>query len=175
MAGCATIRHMQFFKRFELWVLLALIVAGLAWVFMSGGKDDNSDDTTGASITESDAPLRLHRCMLKRDYGNARLDIDLRVRNDSAEKLVMQTPKVKLLTGKGREVPSFFLPFDPIPEIAPKSSQDVQLRYWLDAADLDGALKLEVDGKSLPIKSDKAFDLKTMANSEEKVMLTGGW
>jgi hypothetical protein len=166
---------MHYLKRFELWMLLALIVAGLAWVFLPGGNEDSPDDTGGPSVTESDAPLRLHRCVLKRDYGNARLDIELRVRHDGAEKLVMQTPKVKLLTGKGREVPSFFLPFDPIPEVAPNSSQDVQLRYWLDAGDLDDALNLEVDGKSLPIKSDKAFDLKAMANSEERIIPAGSW
>jgi hypothetical protein len=78
-------------KRIEIWVLLAVIVAGLAWVFLS--RDHGEDETTGGGTTTVDdaqAPLKLHRCTVKRDYGNARLDIDLRVRNDSAEKWVMQ-------------------------------------------------------------------------------------
>jgi hypothetical protein len=163
-------------KRIEIWVLLAVIVAGLAWVFLS--RDHGEDETTGGGTTTVDdaqAPLKLHRCTVKRDYGNARLDIDLRVRNDSAEKWVMQAPKVKLLTGKGREVPSFFLPFDPVPEVAPKSSQDVQLRYWLEAADLQGALALEVDDKKLSVKNEMAFDLNALANGEEKVIEAGKW
>jgi hypothetical protein len=163
-------------KRIELWVLLAVIVAGVVWVFLSrdnGGEEQTAGGTT--AVEDTQAPLRLHRCTLKRDYGNARLDIDLRVRNDSAEKLVMQAPKVRLLTGKGRDVPSFFLPFDPVPEVPPKSSQDVQLRYWLEAADLQDALTLEVDGKRLEVKSEKAFDVNAMANGEEKVIEAGKW
>jgi hypothetical protein len=167
---------MHFFRRVELWVLLAIILAGLAWVFMSGRNHE--EDVAGgdvAAVENAHAPLQLHRCVLKRDYGNARLDIELRVRNDRAEKLVMQTPQVKLLTGNGREVPSFFLPFDPIPEVPGKSTQDVQLRYWLEAADLQGALTLEVDGKTLPVKSAKAFDLNAMKNDEENIIEPETW
>jgi hypothetical protein len=163
-------------KRIELWVLLAMIVAGLVWVFLS--RDDGEDDMPGGgttSVADDQAPLKLHRCTLKRDYGNARLDIELRVRNDGAGKLVMQSPKVKLLTGKGREVPSFFLPFDAVPEVAAKSAQDVQLRYWLETADLRESLTLEVDGKTMPVKSAKAFDIEAMKNGEERVMQPGEW
>jgi hypothetical protein len=166
---------MHFFKRIELWVLLAVIVAGLAWVFTSGGDEDDASDDGVAAVEQDGAPLKLHRCVLKRDYGNARLDIELRARNDGAETLVLQTPKVKLLTGKGREVPSFFLPFDPVPEVAAKSSLDVQLRYWLEKADLQDALTLEVDGKQLPVKGGKPFDLEAMKNGEEQIVQPGGW
>ncbi|OAI56235.1 hypothetical protein AYO49_04695 [Verrucomicrobiaceae bacterium SCGC AG-212-N21] len=165
-------------KRIELWVLLAVIIAGLAWVFLSrddGDQDATGSVTTAATTEDTQAPLKLHRCTLKRDYNNARLDIDLRVKNDGAEPLAMQAPKVKLLTGKGREVPSFFLPFDPVPQVAPKATQDVQLRYWLESADLQEALKLEIDGKSLPVKSEKPFDLNAMTNGEEKVIQAGAW
>lgn len=166
---------MHLLKRIELWVLLLLIVAGLAWVFTSGNGEDDSGDDGAARVEEGGAPLRLHRCVLKRDYANARLDIELRVRNDSPGPLPMQAPKVKLLTGKGREVPSFFLPFDAVPEVAAKSTQDVQLRYWLETADLQGALTLEVDGKPLPVKGEKAFDLAVVKNGEEKVIRQGEW
>jgi hypothetical protein len=166
---------MHFLKRIELWLLLALIVGGLAWVFMSGSADEDPGDAGTASTGTTESPLKLHRCVLERDYGNARLDIELRVRNDGSDKLVMRAPKVRLLTDKGREVPSYFLPFDPVPEVPPKSASDVQLRYWLEAPDLQGALILEVDGKSLPVKGAKAFDLKAMKNDEEKVIPAGGW
>jgi hypothetical protein len=174
--ACATIRHMHLLKRIELWVLLAVVLAGLAWVFMSGGsREDTVNDGGAASARDAQAPLQLHRCVLKRDYGNARLDIDLRVRNDGTEKLLMRSPKVKLLAPKGREIPSYFLPFDPVPEIPPHSAQDVQLRYWLETADLQGALSLEVDGKTLAIKSEGAFDLNSVKNNEEKVISPGAW
>ncbi len=169
---------MNFLKRIELWVLLAVIVAGLVWVFTSSSSDEEEPDASDgatSSVETHEAPLKLHRCVLERDYGNARLDIELRVRNDSSDKLVLQAPKVKLLTDKGREVPSFFLPFDPVPEVAVKSTLDVQLRYWLDAADLQGALTLEVDGKTIPVKSTKAFDLVSMKNAEKKVLEPKEW
>jgi hypothetical protein len=163
-------------KRIELWVLLAIIVAGLAWVFLSrGSKEADIFADTATSGADASAPLQLHRCVLKRDYGNARLDIDLHVRNDSSEKLVMQAPAVKLLAGNNREVPSFFLPFDPVPEVPAKSAVDVQLRYWLEASDLNGPLELEVAGKRLPIKGAASFDLKNMGNGEEKVIQAGTW
>jgi hypothetical protein len=163
-------------KRIELWVLLAIIVAGLAWVFLSRGSHE-ADFSAGTATSGSDAsaPLQLHRCVLKRDYGNARLDIDLHVRNDTAEKLVLQAPHVKLLAANNREVPSFFLPFDPVPEVAANSALDVQLRYWLEASDLGGPLELEVAGKRLAIKGAGSFDLKSMGNGEEKVIQPGAW
>jgi hypothetical protein len=167
---------MHLLKRIELWVLLAVVVTGLGWVFLSGGSREE-DVVSGAAVPLEDAkvPLQLHRCVLKRDYGNARLDIDLRVRNDGTEKLLMRSPKVKLLAAKGREIPSYFLPFDPVPEVPPDSAQDVQLRYWLEAADLQGALTLEIDGKTLAIKSAGAFDLSSVKNNEEKAILPGEW
>jgi hypothetical protein len=148
----------------------------MAWVFLSSG--DGKVDTPGGEATTDTAaapPLQLHRCVLKRDYGNARLDIELHVRNDTAEKLVMQAPKVKLLGDKGREIPSFFLPFDPVPEVSPHSALDVQLRYWLEESDLKGPLHLEVDGKRLDIKGGAPFDLKSLENGEERVIQPGSW
>jgi hypothetical protein len=167
---------MHFLKRVELWVLLAVVIGGLAWVFMSGHREEEDLSAAGTTATaDSQAPLRLHRCVLKRDHGNARLDIELRVRNDGAETLVMHPPKVKLVAAGGRVVPEFFLPFEPRPEVAPGASQDVQLRYWLEWSDLKGALTLEVDGKTLAIKGKEPFDLNSMENDVEKVLQPGSW
>lgn len=166
---------MHFLKRIELWILLAVVVAGLAWVFTSGGSEEEAGDGGPATVEDSRAPLQLHRCVLKRDYANARLDIELRVRNDGPDALAMQSPKVKLLSTRGNEVPSFFLPFDPIPQVPAQSTQDVQLRYWLETADLQGALTLHVGDRTLPVKGVAAFDLNTLKNGEEKVVREGEW
>ena len=168
---------MHFPKRIELWLLVAVVVGGLAWVFLSGGSDEEEKVDGGGTVSTTDtkAPLQLHRCVLKRDHGNARLDIELRVRNDSADKLLMTEPKVTLLTAKGRKVPGYYLPFEPPPEVEPRTTQDLQLRYWLEASDLQGTLTLEVDGKSLAIKGGNAFDLNALKNEEEKVIQPGAW
>ena len=167
---------MNFLKRIEVWILLALLGGGLAWVFLSrSSSDDQTSEPTTASAEASSGPLNLRRCVVERDYGNARLDVDVSIRNDNEEKLRCLPPKVKLLAAKGREIPSFFLPFDKQPEIPGKSTQDVQLRYWAEEADLAGALTLEVEGTQLQIKSAKPFELQAMQNAEKKILKPGEW
>jgi len=168
---------MNYLKRIELWVLLALIVAGLVFVFTSKPAEDDLDPSRPAANDSGNAKaaLVLHRTTLERDYGNVRLDLELRIRNDKSEKLVAQSPAVKLLSGSGREVPTFFLPFDPIPEVPAKGSQDVQLRYWLETADLQGPLTLEVNGQRLEVKSAQPLDIATLKNGEKKVIKGTAW
>lgn len=173
---------MTFLKRIEVWVLLAVIAAGLVWVFSSGSGDIDGEDgesenpmATSGSLTPASGPIQIYRSVVERDYGNARLDLEVRVRHEGSEKLVLQSPKVRLLTGSGREVPSFFLPFDAQPEVAPKSTQDVQLRYWLEKKDLAEALTLEVNGVSVPVKSATPLDLETLKSGEKKVFRAGEW
>ncbi len=172
---------MQVLKRVEIWVLLALVGSGLVWVFTTGsGPDDEAAEPgaaagTGAGEQSSTAPLVLHRALLERDYGNGRLELEVRVRNDSPSKLTLQPPQVKLVSGSGREVQPFFLPFEPQPEVAASATQDVQLRYWLDKKDLEGSLTLTVGGASIEVKGARPFDLETLKTKEQKVFRAGEW
>ena len=169
---------MHFLKRIELWVLAIVLLAGTIWVLTSRhSSDEEPADTTSSSLHANDdaAPLKLHQCVIERDYGNARLHIELRIKNDDDEKLRCLPPKVKLLTAKGREVPSFFLPFNKPPEVAGKSTQDVELVYWLEESDLSDALTLEVRDQKLAIKSAKPSDLKSVENSKKKSLKPGEW
>lgn len=161
-------------RRIELWLLFAVIAAGLIFVFASRHRDD--EDAGGAPPAPADdPPIVLHRCVIERDRGNARLDIELRLRNDRSEMLVLQPPKARLLAASGRDIPAFFLPFEELPEVPPKTTRDVQLRYWLEAADLQGALKLEVDRGTVDVKSAKPFDLETLKNGDRKTFGAGEW
>lgn len=163
-------------KRIELWVLGAMAMMGIILVFTTRHRDDETDaSTAGATTTSSEAPLKLHRCSLERDLDHVRLDLELQVRNSSGEKLPLQPPKARLLGAKGREIPGFYLPFEQPPEIPPMTTQDVQLRYWLDEADLQGAIQLEVEGKTVEVKSAKPFDLNTLKNGEKKTFNAGEW
>ncbi len=164
-------------RRIELWLLLAVIVAGLIFVFASRRHDDDQAGSadSGGSVSSGDEPIKLHRCVLKRDSGFAQLDIELRVRNAAAEKLVLQPPTATLRSATGREIQGFYLPFEPQPEVAAGSTQDVQVRYWVEAADLEGALRLEVDGRIVEVKSAKSFDLSAMKNGEARTFNAGEW
>ncbi|HSI62607.1 MAG TPA: hypothetical protein VLE43_05795 [Candidatus Saccharimonadia bacterium] len=173
---------MNLFKRVELWVLLAVVLGGLVWVFTSGPADEDEAATdspprkTGTVVKGDPAkPLQVHRSILERDYGNARLDIEVRIQNAGKEKLVLQPPHVRLLTGSGREIPGFFLPFEPQPEIASGTTQDVQLRYWLEKKDLQEALTLEVNGLQAKVKGAQPFDLEALKSKEQKTFLPDAW
>ena len=72
-------------------------------------------------------------------------------------------------------MPGFYLPFEPLPEVAGKTTQDVLIRYWLKGDDLQGSLTFEVDGRKLEVKSAKAFDLNSVPNLEERTFKSGEW
>lgn len=163
-------------KRPELWVFLALTLAGLAYALLSRRSGEGSAaDGRADDAVPAEAALRLHRCVLTRDGRGARLDIALRVRNETAAGIVMQPPGVRLSAAKGRDIPPFYLPFDPRPEIALNSTQDVLARYWIEAADLEGSLVLHVGDRSLEVKSATPLDLGTLPEREGKTFNPGAW
>ena len=171
---------MNLFKRIEVIILLVLAAGGAIWVLSNSGSPDDeaAGDSAAASATaqnEERGANKLHRCTVERDYGNARLDIELRFANRGAKKLVMQPPQVKLLTDAGREVVPFFLPFDPVPEIPAGSTQDVRLRYWMEKADLQGGLKLVIGNDSIEVKAAAAFDLEKLKNKEPRTFASSDW
>ena len=105
---------------------------------------------------------------LERDHGNARLDIDVRLTNPNARRLLLVAPAVRLLNAKGAEVPAFILPVEPPPELPPSTEATAKLRFWLEQEDLAGKLTLELVGTTLEVKPDKAFDLESLKNAEPK-------
>ena len=171
---------MNLFKRIEVIILLVLAAGGAVWVLSNSRSADDeqgadSAATGGAAHDEEPGANKLHRCTVERDYGNARLDVELRFANRGTKKLVMQPPQVKLITDAGREVPPFFLPFDPAPEIPAGTRQDVRLRYWLEKADLQGGLKLVIGDERIEVKSPAAFDLEKLKNKEPRVFPDSNW
>ena len=171
---------MNLFKRIEVVLLLVLAVGGAVFVLLSSSSSDpdlEPQTGLGGSVVAEGEPgaNKLHRCTLERDYGNARLDIELRFANRDAKKLVMQPPQVKLLTDAGREVPPFFLPFDPVPDIPAGTTQDVRLRYWLEKADLQSGLELVIGDERINVKSAAAFDLEKLKNKQPKVFPDANW
>lgn len=170
---------MAWMKRFEIWLVLLLALIGLAWVlWFNPTRDEFDEEVLGdndSAVAQVEEDLSLRRLVAKRDYGNVRLDIDLKVRNPKPEKLVMSPPKVRLLAGEGREVPGFFLPFEPLPEVSPNSTQEVQLRYWLEEKDLKGTLELQVDGQKLLIKDSASVEIESLKNGEETAIRSVKW
>ncbi|MCB1209913.1 MAG: hypothetical protein KDK97_11325 [Verrucomicrobiales bacterium] len=165
---------MKFFQRIEVWFLL-LIGSGLAaWALLGEPRTQDSADTPpAASSASADAPLiEVRRSTLERDYGNARLDIELRIQNPTVRPLILKSPEIQLLTSSDREVPAFFLPADPPPQLAANTAQDVKLRFWLEKADVAGPLRMRFQGHDFPIKSDTPIDWDGLEN-RKPVTFTG--
>ena len=160
---------MSFLKRLEVWLLLILAAALGAFVLVQSTVSDPDEplitDTVPAKVDGKPALLGL---TIERDHGNARLDIDVRLTNPNARRLLLVPPAVRLLNAKGTEVPAFILPVEPPPELPPSTEATAKLRFWLEQEDLAGKLTLELVGTTLEVKPDKAFDLETLKNAEPK-------
>ncbi|MEN3944104.1 hypothetical protein WJU23_22570 [Prosthecobacter sp. SYSU 5D2] len=161
---------MSFFKRFEVWLLILLSLGATIWVFTtdSGPGNDDGDPQPISSSTSSDPVLKIHRSTLERDFGNARLDLELRYQNASPRPLSLQPPDVRLLTAEGKEVPPFMLATEKPPQIPAQTAQDVRLRYWLEKSHLQGALTLEIRGEKAEVKTAAPLDLESLENGKPK-------
>lgn len=169
---------MKWYQRVEVWVLFLLATGAIVYVSMQAPSQPHFDTGLEAGdVAGGTAPsrLKIHRCVLVRDHGNARLDIEARVTNQAEVRLAMQPPAVRLEGPEGREIPPFFLPFNPPPELSPGGTQDVQLRYWLEKGDLAGPLTLHVQEEQVPVKSPAPFDLGALENGRDHVLKGVDW
>ncbi len=163
---------MRIFQRFEVWLLL--IAGGIAvWWSFSGGP--NPAETGPVAEINADSPLQLRRCTLERDFGNARLDLEVRYKNASPRPLSMQPPDVRLINAAGKDVPPFILPVERPPSVEAGTTGDIRLRFWLEKADLAGALTLEIRGQKLEIKNGTPFDLEKLENAKPRMWTSTEW
>lgn len=163
---------MHLFKRFEVWLLL--LAGGIAvwWSFQSNTSP--ADDAPVAEMNP-DAPLQLRRCTLERDFGNARLDLEVRYKNTSPRPLYLQPPDVRLINAAGKEVPVFILPTERPTSIEAQTTSDVRLRFWLEKTDLAGPLTLDIRGQTLEVKNTTPLDLEKLENAKPKVWTNAVW
>jgi hypothetical protein len=165
------------FQRIEVWVLLLLAAGAAVFVFLTSRPSDPDEIPllSRAGPASADTAPRLRRIFLERDYGNARLDLELRVTNPHPRKEQLVPPFARLINAAGKEVEAFFLPMEPPPTLDPQTTADVRLRYWLEAEDLRGRLMLEVDGVQLPIKADTPVDLSLLENAKPTIVRGPPW
>lgn len=162
---------MHMFKRFEVWLLL--IAGGIAvwWSFQSGTPVEDGP----VAEMKADAPLQLRRCTLERDFGNARLDLEVRFKNSSPRPLFMQPPDVRLINAAGKDVPPFILPVERPASIEAQTTSDLRLRFWLEKADLAGSLTLDIRGQKLEVKNSTPLDLEKLENKKPKMWTSAAW
>ena len=176
---------MKILKRIELWILLAVIGGAIAFVIATGGGDDEDPSTTDATTStasNSDAPFTIDASHLKRDYGNAVLEIHVTYRNDSEAAIKLSSPTARLLAGpdpdaprSAEEVKAFFLVFAPPPEIPARKTASTILKYWIEKPHLESALWLRIQEDTLPVKTSTPLDLENIPNQETVVFTATNW
>lgn len=160
---------MNFLKRAEVWLLLLAGAAVSIRVLLPPEEESAPSTFEAAQNAEQKQPaLQILRCTLERDFGNARLDVELRYRNDSPRPLILAPPDARLLAGEA-EVPPFVLPAEKLVEAGAGTTQEVRLRYWLEKKHLEGPLVLEIRGAKAEVKNARPLALDTLENRKPRV------
>lgn len=128
-----------------------------------------------------DAPFRVTRVGLSRDYGNAILTLTVDYDNRAGTEDVTTTPApgdpngARLVTASGQAPELFFLPGVHPPVIKAGHRAKVEIIYWLDAAQLREALFLESRGHRLTVKTATPFALDQVGNQQSIVFTQPEW
>jgi hypothetical protein len=138
---------MRLFRRAEVWGLLALVLAGLAWVSI-----DQWRQRSGSTSTTSGRPgaivhdLRITRAALTPHGSHFQLRIEFTARHEQAAPLEVGPPAVRLFDAAGREMPVFFAPGAFPTALPPGAVAASWIEFWLTNAQAASPLTLEVGG-----------------------------
>lgn len=183
---------MNIFKRFEIWVLLLLLVAATAFVLLTSREEPDLETalppapgSTAAAqqaTPQETAPFTVDRIELKRDYDNGILQVHLTYDNRTGSDLQLVSPAAKLLGGpdpekgdEAEEIAAFFLAFAPPPTIPSGGSSAAVLKFWVEKRHLENALWLQILQDRQDIKSPAPFDLESIPNQETRVLEGTDW
>jgi len=142
----------------EVWVLLALVAAGLVWVAAdqrpkarSNSGSEAADAGMGAGVQD----LRLYRTAMVPDGAHRRLRIEFTARHGAAEPLDVRPPAARLLDASGAELPPFFAPGAFPPALPPGTTAASWMEYWLTPAQAEGPLTFQLAGAQIPVPTAK--------------------
>ena len=149
----------------ELWLLAAASIGLWLW---SRAPEPEPIEPQRAPLNASQPALTLDRCSLTRDYGNARLDLEITYHNSSPRPLILSPTVARLLDARGREVPAFILPAEKPPQVAARSRASCQLRFWLEADHLKQDLNLHLEGQQVRVKGPQPLALESLPNQQSR-------
>ena len=143
-----------------------LVLPLLAISLLLGGCNDGDHQSVSTSQSGN---TKLHSSTLTRDYQNARLVLELSISNTSSQAQRLAPPFIRLLDGKGTEIPPFFLAFSQPPTLAAGASATHELSFWLDERHLAGELWLvTAEQDRLPVKDAAPFELDLIDNQASR-------
>ncbi|MDF1815434.1 MAG: hypothetical protein P1V20_24755 [Verrucomicrobiales bacterium] len=127
-------------KRFEIWLLLLIVVAGIWWAFdaepvsRTGNVAANNPAATATNTGETpeDAGLlEIRNVYVTPGNEGSIIELTLFGRSGTDEPVSLGEDNLELLTSDGEGVHRFFLPFDPNPMLSPDEKSLITLKYWL--------------------------------------------
>lgn len=146
-------------KRFEVWLLFAVVV-GVFWIaFLPEPSDPESpgstpvavtkmpDDTSPDPVAEAPTPLTVREVRVLPSGGGKIVETILSGRSPSGEDITLDGDTVRATDSKGETVPRFFEPFRGAGLIAGSADSEATLRWWLTSP--TDEIWLEVSGLRL--------------------------
>ncbi len=170
---------MALLKRFELWLLLILIGGGLFYVINIQDADQGRAPIRASNPIDSEKPappprFSLQKTTITRDGDHFLAEIKIHCRNEHGQTLKLSPHDTRLLAAGGQEIPAFFLPFQPSPQVPESSEADVILRYWLSQDDINGPISLQIDKDSIPIKIG-AYEPDALPDKQSRSFTGTNW
>lgn len=145
--------YLVLLKRFEIWLLLAVVVGLIAFAF-SPAPDPSESETAGTPVAENikrdpaasdgaadpDLPpeaqplIAVDGVMTEPSEGGEIIEVRLSARSETGEDVVLDESNLTATTESGLTLPRFFEPFREEPRISGEASR-VRLRFWHASAD----------------------------------------
>lgn len=127
------------FKRFEIWILFALIFAGLWWAFQAepisevAQETDQIEKIAAEKMAESreETLIEVRKVDLKPTEQGTVMELTLFGRSGTEEPVELGDANLELLTSEGEGIHRFYVPFDPDPLLSSDEKSLVTLKYWL--------------------------------------------
>lgn len=128
-------------KRFEIWLLIALVVAAIWWALgadpnpISSGAAKPVDELAAVDLSiedpENQALLEIKDIQYRPESGGGIVEVTFLGRSGTDQHVALTEQTVEMLSSEGNVIQRFFTPFSPDPQLAPDKVSMVTLKYWL--------------------------------------------
>ncbi|MEO0415793.1 MAG: hypothetical protein AAF226_12680 [Verrucomicrobiota bacterium] len=125
-------------KRFEIWLLFALVAGAIWFAFRETEAVDGSDDPETPSVEVSDSPedstdqsgFQVAAATIEPSAGGSILNLSLTGKSQGTEQ-VLTADNVRVLSETGDPLDLFFEPFQQPSSFIPEETSTAKLRFWV--------------------------------------------
>ena len=151
--------------------LLNVLIAALG---LLAGCKPSPPSAGGKSATVATATFTVKSLTAERAGDHLHLTLTAQVKNPGATALTLAPPAVQLLAN-GKAVEPFIAPGLELVVLAPVAETEAALHWWLSAAEVNGALTLEIAGARVEVKSAAVFALDALPENTPVPLSFPNW